>query len=122
MSYWIAPAIGKESNKETSVINVIHYICDYYNVVYEDVKSKKRDRELVVPRQMIAYILHKIIGISSSRTGKYINRDHSTVLYSCNEIKKFLEYEYETKKSYSDIVKNNFILLTNNKATELCKN
>ena len=121
MSYWIAPSLANKTNKSISVTNVIYYICNVYEVTYEEVKSRTRLSKVVRARQMIAYVLHKIIGMTLSQIGELLSRDHSTIIYSWREVEKFLDFDIELREVLEDVINNNHILITNQKAKELCK-
>ncbi len=45
----------------------------------KDIVGKKRNKELIVPRHIIGYMLHKELDITLIESGKIINRDHSTI-------------------------------------------
>lgn len=50
-----------------------------------DLKSETRKRDAVAARQVYCFIAHKIFKYPSKYVGKYINRDHTTVLHSVKE-------------------------------------
>lgn len=52
----------------------------------KDVLSKSRKQNMVQARQLTMYLCHKYTDMSYSQIGRCIGRrDHSTVLYSCEQ-------------------------------------
>jgi chromosomal replication initiator protein len=59
----------------------------YYDVDMETLRGKKRDRAIVVPRQIAMYLMREETDVSLLRIGAELGgRDHSTVLHACKKI------------------------------------
>ena len=70
----------------------------YFGISVRDLKGRRRQRGLVLPRHIFMYLAHEIFGHSLQKTGAFLSRDHSTVLHGCQVIqKKFLD-ELDIKK------------------------
>jgi chromosomal replication initiator protein len=66
---------------------IVQAVSDYYSVDLESLKGQKRDRAIVVPRQIAMYLMRAETDVSLLRIGKELGgRDHSTVLHACNKI------------------------------------
>jgi chromosomal replication initiator protein len=62
-------------------------VSDYYDVDLETLRGKKRDRAVVVPRQIAMYLMREETDVSLLRIGAELGgRDHSTVLHACRKI------------------------------------
>ncbi len=62
-------------------------VSDYYGVALEQLKGQKRDRAIVMPRQIAMYLMRAETDVSLLRIGAELgNRDHSTVLHACDKI------------------------------------
>jgi len=62
-------------------------VSDYYDVDLEVLRGKKRDRAVVVPRQIAMYLMREETDVSLLRIGAELGgRDHSTVLHACRKI------------------------------------
>ncbi len=78
--------------KIASVKEVIQTIANFYNIEEKNIFEKSRRKDVVKPRQLIMYILRKDFGISYPTIGdKLGGRDHTTIIHSCDKIKKDLE-------------------------------
>ncbi len=78
-------------------------VCDIYNITLEDLKGKKRNSEIAVPRQIAMYIARKYINESFPKIGSdFGGKDHTTVMHSVNkisnEIKNNKDLEIQIKK------------------------
>ncbi len=62
-------------------------VSDYYDVDLEALRGQKRDRAIVVPRQIAMYLMREETDVSLLRIGAELGgRDHSTVLHACDKI------------------------------------
>jgi chromosomal replication initiator protein len=62
-------------------------VSDYYDVDLEALRGQKRDRAIVVPRQIAMYLMREETDVSLLRIGAELGgRDHSTVLHACRKI------------------------------------
>ncbi|MFZ5853717.1 MAG: chromosomal replication initiator protein DnaA [Chloroflexota bacterium] len=62
-------------------------VADYYGVQIEALKGQKRDRAIVVPRQIAMFLMREETDVSLLRIGAELGgRDHSTVLHACDKI------------------------------------
>jgi chromosomal replication initiator protein len=67
-------------------------VSEYYSINPSTIYEKTRKKEVVKPRQIIMYILREDVGISYPTIGEQLGgRDHTTVIHSCDKIKKMLE-------------------------------
>ncbi len=92
------------TNKTVSIKQVIAKVCDYYNMEKDVVYKKTRRREVVRPRQIIMYLLREDFNVSYTSIGTELGgRDHTTVIHSCDKIKKDLEKDLYLIKELGDI-------------------
>lgn len=66
---------------------IIESVGKYYGVEVDDLRSKKRDRDIALPRQIAMHILREETDISLVEIGQLLGgRDHTTVMYGCEKI------------------------------------
>ena len=75
-----------------------------FSVSIEELKSRKRTREIVFARQVTIYTIRKITDMSLIAIGKIFDRDHSTVLSSIDAIEKELETNHELKSKIQEMI------------------
>ena len=57
---------------------IMAIVAEYYSVSVEDLKSKRRNREITVPRQIAMYLTRELNGASLPRIGlEFGGRDHT---------------------------------------------
>ena len=81
---------------------ILEFISKYYNVDVNLIKGQQRVREAVGPRQIAMYLIRSMTNLSVVDIGKiFDNRDHSTVLYSIQQVEKKMKQD----PSYAETVK-----------------
>ena len=80
--------IYPDQPKEITSEKILNVIADHFGVTPDDITSKKRNQEFVLPRQIFMYLCHEMInGISYSQIAKILGKkDHTTVLYGFKKI------------------------------------
>ena len=53
-----------------------------YNVSKEDIKGKKRVKNITWARQVAIFLIREITELSTNDIGEIVDKDHSTVIYS----------------------------------------
>jgi chromosomal replication initiator protein len=90
--------------KTVSVKQVVAKIAKFYGTEEDSIYEKTRRKEVVRPRQVIMYILREDYSVSYPTIGaKLGGRDHTTVIHSCEKIKKDLETDTELAKEIQEI-------------------
>jgi len=68
---------------------ILEYISKYYGLEESVIRGQQRVREAVQARQIAMYLIRSMTNISVVDIGKvFDNRDHSTVLYSIQQVEK----------------------------------
>ena len=94
----------KVDNHPLTVDDILEEVCQHYHVEQRQVFSKSRKRELVQVRQVSMYLAQKYTKMPAGRIGQLIgNRDHSTVIHSCNTIEQRLKVDKSFSEELSSI-------------------
>jgi chromosomal replication initiator protein len=76
-------------HKEVTVENIQKTICDHFNLRLGDLKSKRRTRNITLPRQVAMYLCRQYTSTSFPVIGsKFGGRDHSTVIHASKSIEE----------------------------------
>jgi chromosomal replication initiator protein len=79
----------KETNKTISVDMVQKEVAVYYNVPLADLKNKKRNKNVVLPRQVAMFLTRKLTTHSLPEIGAaFGGKDHTTVLHAYKKVEK----------------------------------
>lgn len=90
--------------KNFSVKHVVSKVAEFYGIEEESIYEKTRRREVVRPRQVIMYLLREDFNVSYPHIGlKLGGRDHTTVIHSCDKVKREIASDAELAKEIQDI-------------------
>src|SRR5215218_6076297 len=83
---------------------IVRAVADYYGVNLDQLRSSKRDRAIVVPRQIAMYLIREETDISLLRIGAELGgRDHSTVLHAVAKVAHELAENDEMRREISAV-------------------
>ncbi len=90
--------------KQVSIEDVVKKIATFYNLNESIIYEKTRRKEIVRARQIIMYILREEFSISFPLIGQKLGgKDHTTVIHSCEKVRKDLENNPSLQKELDDI-------------------
>jgi chromosomal replication initiator protein len=79
----------EEDEKPITGEHIQKIVCEYFGIKVNDIKAKKRTKEVALPRQIAMYITKKLTDMSLSDIGKgFGGKDHATVIYACKQIEE----------------------------------
>jgi chromosomal replication initiator protein len=79
-------------------------VADYYGVPMDALKGQKRDRAIVVPRQIAMFLMREETDVSLLRIGAELGgRDHSTVLHACDKINREMGINDELRRELAAV-------------------
>ena len=85
---------------------IIDTVCEQYGTKKDDIISKKRNSEIVLPRQIIMYLCREHTDASLEEIGKLLGKkDHTTVMSGINKIKQKMTFDDELNKNLDIIMK-----------------
>jgi len=94
-------AIKDVSSKQKNVVSISYIqevVANYFDIKISDLKSQKRSNDVAFPRQIAMYLCREILNLSLPKIGEsFGGRDHTTVMFACNKIKKEIAANPDTK-------------------------
>jgi chromosomal replication initiator protein len=95
--------ITHNEKEEVTIEEIVKIVASTLGVKITDLRSQKKNKNLATARQIAMYLARKMTSSSFPDIGEKIGgRDHSTVIYACNKIKKLVE----TDENFRNIVQN----------------
>jgi chromosomal replication initiator protein len=95
---------GKTRPKHLSARQVIERISKHFQVPMEDLLGPKRDKDIVVPRQVAMYILRSELHLSFPKIARELGRkDHTTAIHSVDKIEQELTFDAIMRQHVSEI-------------------
>ncbi len=96
--------IIKDKKKEITVDMVIKEVSTYFSIKVSDLKSTKRIKSIIGPRQIAIYLSRKLTSGSLVSIGeKFGGKDHATVIHSIRKIEDELKIKRELKETVEKI-------------------
>jgi chromosomal replication initiator protein len=95
-------------DKETviTIDSIQKKVSSYFNLKQKDLRSKRRLKQFVVPRQIGMYLSRKLTNSSLIEIGeKFGGKDHSTVIHSLKKIEEKCNNDQYTKNVIADLIK-----------------
>lgn len=90
--------------KHISAKQIIDRTAKYFQVTIEDLLSPKRDKDIVVPRQIAMYLLRSELHLSFPKIARELGRkDHTTAIHSVEKIEKELHFDTLLKDNVKEI-------------------
>ena len=79
-------------------------VSDYYSVPMDVLQGQKRDKAIVMPRQIAMFLMREETDVSLLRIGAELGgRDHSTVLHACDKITRELAVNDELRREIAAV-------------------
>ena len=90
--------------KHLTAKQVITSTARYFSVEIDDITGPKRDKEIVVPRQIAMYLLRSELHLSFPKVARELGRkDHTTAMHSIEKIEKEINIDGDLKQQINDI-------------------
>jgi chromosomal replication initiator protein len=78
-------------NARPSVERIASRVGSYFQVEANELQSRRRCRNALLPRQIGMYLARRLTPLSLDQIGRYFGgRDHSTVLHACRKVQQAL--------------------------------
>ncbi|EPR11891.1 chromosomal replication initiator protein DnaA [Ruminiclostridium papyrosolvens] len=98
------------NNSKAVIINsktIQEAVSRYFHLKTDELKSKKRSRDVSFPRQIAMHLCREMTDMSLPKIGdEFGGRDHTTVIHACEKIHHDLENSAELRRTVEDIKKN----------------
>ena len=97
--------ISPDKNRVITPENIINTVAEHYDISPEDLRGKKRNSEIVLPRQIAMYLCKVMTDVPLKAIGIELGgKDHATVSHGVNKIEKSIQ-EDEALKNTVNIIK-----------------
>lgn len=98
--------ISKKQGKHITIDIIQDVVSSYFNLRIEDLKSQRRTRNVVYPRQIAMYLSRKLTDMSLPKIGEeFGGRDHTTVIHAYEKISDNLKMDDSLQQTVADLTK-----------------
>ena len=92
------------SKEKITADKIINVVCNYYNIKKEDLVGKKKNKEIVEPRQICMYLISEILELPLASIGSLFGgRDHTTVIHARDKVGSLIKTNYNLKTTINDL-------------------
>ena len=100
----LSDRIGADAARPVTAELIIEVVARHYGVDPADITSKRRSRDIALPRQVAMYICREMTGLSTTSIGRaFGDRDHTTVMHGCDKIVDAMRADFAFKKRVEEI-------------------
>ena len=96
--------VAKHRPKHLSAKQIIERTARHFQIPMEDILGPKRDKDIVVPRQVAMYMLRSELHLSFPKIARELGRkDHTTAIHSVEKIEKESRLDAGLRTAISEI-------------------
>lgn len=98
--------IYPDQRREISPSLIIDVVAEHFNISKEDITSKKRNSEYVIPRQIIMYLCRQMTESTFQMIAAYLGKkDHTTVIHGVEKIEEKIRTDEDLRNKIETIQK-----------------
>lgn len=95
-----------DKSKEITVEMIQKFVAEHFGLKVADLKSDKRLKALVIPRQIAIFLCRDLTKSSYPEIGeRFGGKDHSTIIHSVKKVEKLLSQDYELRNTIDTLRK-----------------
>jgi chromosomal replication initiator protein len=95
---------SKNRPKHINARQIIERTAKHFHISMEDILGPKRDKDIVVPRQVAMYMLRSELHLSFPKIAHELGRkDHTTAIHSVEKIEKEMSFESQIKQHINEL-------------------
>ncbi len=94
----------KQRTRHITARQVVEKTARYFHLSVDDLTGPKRDKEIVVPRQIAMYIIRNELHLSFPKVARELGKkDHTTAIHSVEKIEKEQAFDQEVRAAITAI-------------------
>lgn len=96
--------VNKNRPKHLSAKQIIERTARHFQIPFEDIVGPKRDKDIVVPRQIAMYMLRNELKLSFPKIARELGRkDHTTAIHSVDKIDREARLDASLRMTINEI-------------------
>ena len=99
LKYLLTKPIRKE-NDNVQLITILEAVCSTTEIIPHDIIAQNRKRDISIARHLFSYVAYTHYGYTLVAIGRFLNKDHSTVIHSINTFQNYLDCNYKLEAKY----------------------
>ncbi len=95
---------GETEKTNLDAEKIMNTVCDFFKVSRDDLIGKKKNKEIVEPRQLCVYLIDDMLSIPLKAIGELFGgRDHTTIMHARDKISKQVKINPHIRTLVNDI-------------------
>ena len=96
-----------ENSKEITIEKIQKKVAEHFQLKTSELKSSKRLKNIVFPRQVAMYICRNLTSLSYPEIGsKFGGKDHSTIIHAIKKIERIMKEDIQMKTIIEKLMEN----------------
>jgi chromosomal replication initiator protein len=93
-----------EQERIPTISGIQKVVAEFFGVRVDDLRSRGRNKSIVLPRQVAMYLCREIVKASLPDIGEgFGGKDHSTVIHSCEKVKRKMAGEDAFRRQVDEL-------------------
>jgi chromosomal replication initiator protein len=93
-----------EQERIPTITGIQKVVAEFFGVRVDDLRSRGRNKSIVLPRQVAMYLCREIVKASLPDIGEgFGGKDHSTVIHSCEKVKRKMAGEDAFRRQVDEL-------------------
>ena len=102
----IVEELGPAVEEQPSIFRIQCAVAGYFKIRRADLLSGSRMNSIVIPRQIAHFLCRELTDFSFYYIGRFMGgKDHSTIHYSCEKIRRMVRREWRLAFDVAEITK-----------------
>lgn len=98
--------ISPDDNRTVTPELIIDIVSEHFNISIDDLKGKKRNREIVLPRQIVMYLCRQMTDTSLKAIGAFLGgKDHASINHGIKKIEEDIKKDEALNNTVNIIIK-----------------
>lgn len=85
---------------------ILEETASFYNIEADKILGNTKTKDIILPRQIAMYLIRDLTELSFPEIGRFMGRDHTTVMHSIKKIEKTCTENTNFKNAIEDLIKN----------------
>jgi chromosomal replication initiator protein len=104
LAHEVLKELANEEQRLPTISAIQRAVAEFYGVRVEDMRSRGRNKSIVLPRQVAMYLCREIVKASLPDIGDgFGGKDHTTVIHACEKVKRMLAGEETFRRQVNDL-------------------
>ncbi len=103
LRHLLRDTLDQEKHSLITFDTIQRTVAEHFDIRFADMSSKRRPREIAVPRQVAMYLCRRMTSSSFPDIANSFNKTHATVLHAYNSINSRMDVDSELKQAVSTI-------------------